>query len=57
LPDRIVESAAGHDLHGLPHDLGTFVEFCDTRRERMKRRLTQTSTSPSAAEGCRGWRC
>ncbi len=32
---------AGHDLHGLPDDLDTFVEFCAARRERMQRRLHQ----------------
>lgn len=32
---------AGHDLHGLPEDLDTFVEFCESRRVRMKRRLLQ----------------
>ncbi len=39
--DAIGLYLAGHDLHGLPDDLGTFVEFCAARRTRMQRRIQQ----------------
>jgi len=39
--DAIGLYLAGHDLHGLPEDLDTFVEFCTARRTHMQRRLQQ----------------
>jgi hypothetical protein len=40
--DQIGLYLAGHDLHGVPEDLHTFVEWCASRRERMQRRLLRT---------------
>jgi hypothetical protein len=52
---------AGHDLHGIPETLDTFVEFCASRRERMQRRLrheldasVKAPTSPPGAAAVRG---